>query len=372
MGKFKNGPKFAVLGTGNSGQAFAADIALSGYSVNLAEISGFEETLRAIEKKGGIELSGKSNNGFAEMNMITTDLAAAVKGVDIIIIGGSAFAHEPFSRAVAPYFEDGQFIVFTSNFGAIRFYKWIKQYNISADVTPVETMSLLYATRALEPGTVVIKGVKSKLPVAGLPAGRTNAFIEKISPIFPQMTACDNVLVTSLNNLNPIVHPPMVLCNAGRIEATKGKGWNLYGDGATESVANLMLAMDVERMSLMTHIGVDGIAFKDAFEQLYEDYAIGGKTLSLSETLRRSPIHSDSAFSAPGSVDTRYIAEDLPFGLVPWSSIGRMFGLKTPTIDAVIQFASVMLSRNFFEEGLKAKDLGIDHMGVDDLRAMVG
>jgi opine dehydrogenase len=85
MAKFKNGPKFAVLGTGNSGQAYAADIALKGYSVNLAEISGFEETLRAIEKKGGIELSGASSNGFARFNMITTDLEAAVKGVDIII-----------------------------------------------------------------------------------------------------------------------------------------------------------------------------------------------------------------------------------------------------------------------------------------------
>ena len=369
MAKFKNGPKFAVLGTGNSGQAYAADISLKGYSVNLAEISGFEETLRAIEKKGGIELSGASSNGFARFNMITTDLEAAVKGVDIIIIGGSAFAHEPFSRAVAPYFEDGQFILFTSNFGAIRFHNWVKDFDISADVTAVETMSLLYATRALEPGKVVIKGVKGNLPVAALPAGRTRDFLEKISPVFPQMSACDNVLVTSLNNLNPIVHPPMVLCNAGRIEATQGKGWNLYGDGATESVANLMLALDADRMALMEYIGIKGIAFKDAFETLYANYSLGKKTLS--ETLRQSPIHGDRAFAAPESVDTRYIAEDLPFGLVPWSSIGLMFGLPTPTIDAAIQFASVMLGRNFFEEGLTAKDLGIDGMSPEDLKAMV-
>jgi opine dehydrogenase len=369
MAKIENGPKFAVLGTGNSGQAFAADISLKGYSVNLAEISGFEETLHAIEKKGGIELSGKSNNGFAELNMITTDLAAAVKGVDIIIIGGSAFAHEPFSRAVASYFEDGQYIVFTSNFGAIRFHSWVEEFNISADVTPVETMSLLYATRALEPGNVVIKGVKGNLPVAALPAGRTPAFLEKISPVFPQMTACDSVLVTSLNNLNPIVHPPMVLCNAGRIEATKGKGWNLYGDGATESVANVMLALDAERMSLMEHIGIQGIAFKDAFETLYANYSLGKK--SLSETLRQSPIHGDRAFAAPESVDTRYITEDLPFGLVPWSSMGRMYGLPTPTIDATIQLASVMLGRNFFEEGLKTKELGIEGVSPEDLKSMV-
>ena len=76
-------PKFAVLGTGNSGQAFAADITLKGYSVNLAEVPEFEETLLAIEKKGGIEISGEAGNGFARLNMLTTDLKEAIKGVDI-------------------------------------------------------------------------------------------------------------------------------------------------------------------------------------------------------------------------------------------------------------------------------------------------
>ena len=73
-------PKFAVLGTGNSGQAFAADITLKGYSVNLAEVPEFEENLRAIEKKGGIEISGEAGNGFARLNMLTTDLKEAIKG----------------------------------------------------------------------------------------------------------------------------------------------------------------------------------------------------------------------------------------------------------------------------------------------------
>ena len=97
MTKAKNRPKFAVLGTGNSGQTYAADIALKGYSVNLAEVTEFEHNLRAVEKNGGIEISGDAGNGFAKMNLITTDLKKAVKGVDVIIIGGSAHAHEPFS-----------------------------------------------------------------------------------------------------------------------------------------------------------------------------------------------------------------------------------------------------------------------------------
>ena len=359
-------PKFAILGTGNSGQAFAADISLKGYSVNLAEVSEFENNLLAIEKKGGIEISGDASKGFAKLNMITTDLKKAIHGVDIIIIGGSAYAHEPFSKALMHEFEDGQFIVFTSNFGAMRFYKWMQEEEVTNRITPVETMSLLYATRAVEPGVVTCFGVKSHLPVAALPANRTQIFLDKIRPVFPQLIAAENVWVTSVNNFNPIVDPPIVLFNAGRIESTGGKGWNLYADGATESVTKIMLAMDAERMSLMTKMGVKGIAFRDNFEELYTEYAIDQR--SLSEAIRKSPIHSDPSLSAPATVDTRYLTEDLPFGLAPWSEIGRMWGLPTPNINAVIQIASTMLDTNFIEEGLTVRDLAIEGMDSSEVR----
>ena len=369
MTTFSKELKFAVLGTGNSGQAYAADIALKGFTVNLAEVPEFEANLRAIEKKGGIEISGEASNGFAELNMITTDLKAAIKGVDIIIIGGSAHAHEPFSKALATDFEDGQFIVFTSNFGAFRFRNWMKEAGIATRVTPVESVSLLYATRALKPGVVACIGLKNKLPAAALPASRTAAFLEKIKPVFPQFVAAENAWSTSLNNLNPIVHPPMVLFNAGRIEATGGKGWNLYADGATESVAKIMLSMDEERMAVLNLISTDGILIKDSFETLYGNYSLGKKTLS--ETLRQSPIHGNPAFPAPSSVDTRYINEDLPFGLVPWALIGRMWGVPTPTIDAVILVASTMVGVDYSTMGLSAEDLGIKDMTPEDVKVMI-
>lgn len=358
---------FAVLGTGNSGQTLAADIALKGYPVNLGELPAFSENLAAIEKKGGIEISGAAENGFARLNMMTTDLKAAIKGVQVIFIGGSAHAHEPFSRALAEHFEDGQYIVFTSNFGAMRFRRWMRAAGVTTRVTPVETMSLLYATRAVETGVVSCVAVKDMLPVAALPATRTGAFLELVRPVFPQFTAAPNVWFTSVNNLNPIVHPPMVLFNAGRIEATGGKGWNLYADGATESVARVMLEMDRERLAVLGTVCDGGIPFEEAFGKLYASHGFGKPTLS--DTLRRSPIHGDPAFPAPSTVDTRYISEDLPFGLVPWSSIGRMWGVPTPTVDAVLRIASVMLEKAFFSEGLTAGDLGIEGLSPDDVKA---
>jgi len=361
--------KFAVMGTGNSGQCFAADIALKGYSVNLAEVPEFENNLKIIDQKGGIEISGEAGSGFARMNMITTDLKKAIKGADVIFIGGSAYAHEPFSLALAEHFEDGQYIVFTSNFGALRFRKWMQSAGNTTRVTPVETMSLLYAVRAPAPGQVDCVAVKSMLPTAALPCKRTLEFIDKIAPVFPQFKPAPNVWFTSVNNLNPIVHPPMVLFNAGRIEATGGVGWNLYADGATESVARVMLAMDDDRMALLKPISSEGICFKDALQTLYADHGIGKN--SLSETLRQSPIHSDPAFPAPEAVDTRYINEDLPFGLSPWASIGRMWRIPTPNLDSVIQMASIMLGRDYFIEGLTVKDLGIEGMSPEDVKAIL-
>jgi opine dehydrogenase len=190
-----------------------------------------------------------------------------------------------------------------------------------------------------------------------------------IAPVFSQFQAAPNVWFTSVNNLDPIVHPPMVLFNAGRIEATGGKGWNLYADGATDSVIRVMEAMDAERMALLRPASPEGITFKDAFEKLYAGYALGKRTLL--ESLRQSPIHGNPAFPAPAAVDTRYINEDLPFGLAPWSSIGRMWGIPTPTVDAVVQIASLMTGVNYFEAGLNVADLGLSGLTPEDLKAML-
>ncbi len=350
--------RFAVLGTGNSGHAFAADIALKGFSVNLADVPQFEGKLAAIRSQGGIEITGEASQGFARLNMVTTDLAQAIDGVDIIMVGAPANAHEPYARALAPYFQDGQYIVFVSNFAALRFRRWMIELGVTADVVPVEAQSLVYATRSARPGSVEVFGIKSQLSAAALPASRTADFIAKISPVFPQFVAAESVLSTSLNNYNPVVHPAMTLLNAGRIEATQGQGWNLYRDGATESVAGVMAAVDRERMALASLLGVGATSLQDSFATMYRHLRM--ETQSLSHMLRNSPVHANPALpGTPSSLHQRYITEDVPYGLVPWASMGRLWSTPTPTIDALVQIASVVEGIDYFEHGVTAQNLGI-------------
>jgi len=62
-------------------------------------------------------------------------------------------------------------------------------------------------------------------------------------------------------------------------------------------------------------------------------------------------------------------AADITF--ISWSSIGHMWSLPMPNIDAVIQIASTMLGIDFLNTGLTSKDLGIEDMSPTDLKALV-
>jgi opine dehydrogenase len=367
----RNGPRFAVLGSGHSAHAFAADITLKGYPVALAELPAFAGNLAAIRANGGIEIRGEVGQGFAKLELITSDIGEAVRGADVLIVATPGFGHEPWARAMAPHFVDGQFVVFVGNFGALRFRQWMRGLEVSADVTPVETVSLLYATRSPRSGEVDVLGVKGRVPTAALPARRTAAFLERIAPVFPQYVASENVLAISLGNVNPIVHTPMAVHSAGRMESSKGTEWNLYRDGATESVARVMLALDGERLSLLRHLGIEGTPVIATFRSFYGEYPefAGGGTLS--QMLRNSTIHTDPAFPAPETINTRYVTEDVLFGLGPWSALGRAWGVPTPTADSLIHLSSVLLGENLAEAAVAAEELGIAGLSRDEIVASV-
>jgi len=56
---------------------------------------------------------------------------------------------------------------------------------------------------------------------------------------------------------------------------------------------------------------------------------------------------------------SRYFTEDAPYGLVPWSAIGKVVEVETPVIDSIINIYNVVHERNWWEEGRSAKDLGL-------------
>ena len=127
--------KVAVLGAGNGGHAFCAHLVLDGFEVRLYEAPQFKHNIEAIQAKGGIEAFG-DRCGFAEINIVSTNMEQVVRGADVIIIPVPAFAQDHMVNECLPYMEEGQIILFSPDNGAtIRWYNQLKKERMEKKVT---------------------------------------------------------------------------------------------------------------------------------------------------------------------------------------------------------------------------------------------
>jgi opine dehydrogenase len=95
----------AVLGAGHGGCAAAADLGRRGYRVRLHARNA--ERLNPLRERGGIAARGVQQ-GLVPVDLMTTDLGAAVRGADLVMLVVPSLAHEPYAHALAPLIDDGQ------------------------------------------------------------------------------------------------------------------------------------------------------------------------------------------------------------------------------------------------------------------------
>ena len=65
---------------------------------------------------------------------------------------------------------------------------------------------------------------------------------------------------------------------------------------------------------------------------------------------------------APTSVDSRYITEDVPQGLVMLEALGKQLDVATPVCTSLIEIASAALGRDMRSDGRTPERLGVDNL----------
>ena len=210
----------AVLGAGAGGTTVAFDCAAHGHEVRLFDFPQFGDNIAAISKRGGIQAEGDVS-GFAAVAYAGHDIDRALYGAELIYVVGPAFATEPFGEAVAGKLVPGQTVIVTpgSCGGALAFKRAAGLAVEDESIRVAETHTLHYAVRLTEPGHVhVFLKLKAGNLLAALPGSETDSILEMISDVYPSMEPARNVIQTSLQNANPVIHPAVSLCNAARIE----------------------------------------------------------------------------------------------------------------------------------------------------------
>jgi opine dehydrogenase len=339
----------------------AAHLCLLGFSVRLWDIE--PEKVRALKERRIITLSG-AVEGQAAVSLVTGDMAEALQGAEVIMVVLPTVYHGSVARTMAPHLRDGQVVILNpgATGGALEVRTVLQREGCRARVIVSETDTLLYACRSPKPGEAIIHGIKDRVDVATLPAAEAPRVAAMLSGAFPQYTPVSNVLVTSLNNGNAMMHPAPTLLNAGRIESQSP--FQYYSKGVTPSIARVVEAIDSERLAVARSLDVTVLSIGEWYTACYR---VTGKDLYA----QVQQVKAYEGIKGPTTLNTRYLFEDIPTGLVPLSLLGRAMGVATPAMEAVVTLGNALLGRDFWREGRSLEKLGLAGKSSAEIQAVV-
>jgi opine dehydrogenase len=356
----------AVLGSGNGGCAVAFDCAAHGHQIRLFDFEQFPENIKAVQNNGGIHCEGILE-GFQPVASAGHEIEKALDGADVIYAVGPAYSTRPFAEACKPYLKQGQIVIVcpSSCGGSVEFKNGAGLDLRDGDIVVAETSTLPYAVRLLEPGKIrVFNKLKGGLFLAAVPAQHTPYVLEQVRDVYPAMDMAKNILQTSLQNGNPVIHPAITLMNVALIERTKGD-FDFYHEGVTPAVGRLVEAVDRERIAIGKKLGVN---------------VIPDPELGVIQGYMTEATYDNGFITAPGfkgvkaqsSLDYRYFNEDVGYGLVFIKKLGEQVGVATPVMSAVITLVSLLMDRDYMGEARRTMEtLGLSKQTAKELEKLL-
>ncbi len=349
--------KVALLGGGHGAHCMAADLASRGFRVNMFEIPEFQHNLSLVFDTRTIEIDGCIKGRYT-LDCVTSDIQEAIDGARYILIVTPAFAHKTYAQLLKGKVNGAEqiIILYPGAFGGFLFK------NIMGDNCPViaEANNLPYDTRLTEPGRVTIYGFNN-VNIAFLPANRGQELFQEVKDLHPFVRMYNDVLEAGLSIVNPAFHAGLCLFSINDIENWPKRPFFLYEHGVTPSSVKMNMVLDNERKAIGRAFGYDLRPMED-FSNLPGKYTW--------RDLYKA-IHGDislTSISGPHDIDSRYLTEDAPYGLVPWSHIGKLANVNTTYIDAVVNIYNVIHEKNWWVEGRNMKDLGIEGMSISEIK----
>jgi opine dehydrogenase len=354
-----------ILGASHGGQALAASLALRGCEIHLYDHPDFKANIDGIlQRQNQIELVD-AIAGVGQIALATTDIRAAMAGAEIVLVIVPSFAQRIMLDCAAPYLKDDQIILLLpGNFGSLEIANALDRAGCRARVKLAETNSLPFACRRNESGQVAVFGVKEFIEIATFPAADTPDVIDILRDYFPvPLVPTRNVLATAFANFNMLVHCPAAVLNAGWIESAHGN-FDFYGEGLSESVCRIVERMDEERRRIGAAFGLDLIPFVEWWQRAYPTPT---QSKRLRDIILASTIHSGRGATAPKHLRERYIAEDVPYLLVPLAALGNLVGVATPITEAIITLASALNETDYQSHGRNLEQMGLAGMSAEQI-----
>jgi opine dehydrogenase len=335
----------SIIGAGNCGCAFAADLVSRGVSVLLYAHPDHRQNADSIRSNGYLEASVKIEGRFHPI--VSSDMDDVVRFSRFIVITVPSYGHDAILSELKK-FDLSQHIVIsiTGNFFALVARKHLNARFI------LETSTSPYASR-MQKGKVLVMGVKSILPIAALPIDLSQALRDEIGTIFLMpLEWRSNVLEIGMSCITGVIHPTPALMNTGWIETTRGDFY-FYREGMSPSVIKVIISVDKERMAIARAFGFKPQPVLTIMNSYYCRAFIG-----FTEFARETVEHNMTKMT-PTHMQDRFIVQDVPYVLVPWYELGAKVGIHSSAIKSIIDLASIVNATNYMETGRNLRRLGL-------------
>jgi opine dehydrogenase len=354
----------AIVGAGIGGIYLAAQLGTLGAKTRLTDLD--DARLTDIRAHGGLDVEIDGTTSFSPVERVTPDLAAAVNGADVIAVCTGGTYQESVARRLAPLLVDGQTILLIqgNTGGALTFRRTLDAAGCRARVDVAEMDNYPYSCWRVSPTHIKPIVMKKGLQIAAFPGNRSGLVFAKLGPLFPGAVMRRTIAWTSFMNANAMLHVANCVANASKID--RGEGYKFYAEGVTPSVARLYQAINAERVAVAAALEAQVPTLEDWFALTY-----GVRGADLPETCRLLTTNSDGPYQATGTPSAwthKYIAEDVPVGLVPMRAIGAAVDVPTPAIDAVIKLAQTLAGNDFAADARTLDRMGLAGMDAGEIR----
>jgi opine dehydrogenase len=221
-----------------------------------------------------------------------------------------------------------------------------------------------HGSRMTGPATVGVFALAAA-SLAAFPSRDLDECHARVDALLPgQFGTTPSVLELDLQNVNAVMHPAQMVCNASWIEATGGD-FLIYREGTGPATAKTIEAVDSERIALAHSLGVPTLSLIDALARAGYTTHEAAQTGSVYLALQAGePI---GGVKAPPTLDHRYLHEDVGWGLVQWVQLASLAKVPTPTMDALITLAGILNGLAYRKDGLTLERMGLTGMRADDI-----
>lgn len=343
--------KIAIIGAGNSGCAHAVKLAKRGHSVRLLKTSNtmHNENFDLIERTRKIEYIDSTENeehGFVELDLVSKDLEQGLKDVDVVMVLTQSLQHRDLAPRISKYLKKGAIVfIIPGNLGSAVFAKYVN----TDDVILVEGESTPYDARIEKPGCVRILFKNARNAISFYNKAHVR-YLPVIDSLFGRHKFLrNNIIETALHNPNLVVHTIGVIMSVGRIENSGGT-FCMYKEAFSDSVWNLISALDVEKNQVIEAFGGEALNYLDVAKWRNEE------DLSM-DSLAVFRSYAKDAPVGPTSLDTRYIYEDVPMGLCLLENLGRLKNIATPITTSLINIANSLKQTDYREIAYKMEEI---------------